>query len=336
MVARLAWLVATLVLGVGAAQAGTLEQVRERGNITCVVSAGMPGLSETGSAGAWSGLFPDFCRAVAAAVFADPARVQFVPITENERLAALRAGEIDILAHPGAWSFSNDTQPGARFVGALYYEGFGLMVPQRLGVATALELSGADICAVEGAPEALHIADYFRRNDMPYRLVRFAQASDALQAYDAGRCDVFAGDIASLDAQREALASPEAHMVLGDVIGVAPLGPAVRTGDPQWARIVRWTLFALIAAEDMGLASDTIDNAAASDSALAQRFIGVDGALGKRLGLDTKWAYNVVTTVGNYRELFARNLGDESPLDRERRLNQLWREGGLLSAPTFH
>jgi general L-amino acid transport system substrate-binding protein len=146
---------------------------------------------------------------------------------------------------------------------------------------------------------------------------------------------VFAGDIASLDAQREMLASPEAHMVLGEVIGIAPLGPAVRTGDPQWADIVRWTLFALIAAEDMGLASDTIDNAAASDSALAQRFIGAEGALGKRLGLDPKWAYNVVATIGNYRELFARNLGDESPLDRERRLNQLWREGGLLSAPTF-
>ncbi len=335
MVARLAWLVATLVLGVGAAQAGTLEQVRERGNITCGVSAGMPGLSETGGAGAWSGLFPDFCRAVAAAVFADPARVRFVPITENKRFDALRAGEIDILAHPGAWSFSNDTETDVRFVGALYHQGFGLMAPRRLGVATALELSGADICAVESAPDALYTAEYFRRHDMPYRLVHFARVSDALQAYDAGRCDVFAGDIASLEARRDTLARPEAHMVLSDVIGVAPLGPAVRAGDPQWARIVRWTLFALIAAEDMGLASDTIDDAAAADSALARRFIGVDGALGQRLGLDPGWAYNVVTTVGNYGELFARNLGNDSPLGRERRLNRLWREGGLLSAPTI-
>lgn len=332
MITRLAWLVMTLVLGIGAAEASTLHQVRDKGVITCGVSAGGPGLSRP-DGGEWTGLFPDFCRAVAAAVFADPAKVTFAPLEKGKAFAALRAGEIDLLARPTAWTFNSDTGHGLRYVGALYYAGYGMMVPRHLGVATALELSGAEICVSEDSPAAMHVADYFRRNNMPLTLVPFAKAGDALQAYDTGRCDVYAGDLASLDARKQQLASPEAHLVLRDVIGVEPLGPAVRRGDPQWIDIVRWTLFALIVAEEMQVNSENIEDALASTSPLARRFVGDDGALGQELGLDPQWAFNIVAMVGNYREVFARNLGEDSALGRERRLNRLWNEGGMLYAP---
>jgi general L-amino acid transport system substrate-binding protein len=321
-----------LVLGIGAAQASTLQQVREKGVVTCGVSAGRPGLSQSDDS-EWTGLFPDFCRAVAAAVFANPAKVTFVPLAKENTFAALRAGEIDLLAQPTAWTFNSDTGHGPRYVGALYHAGYGLMVPRHLGVATALELSGAEICVSEDSPAALHVADYFRRNNMPLTLVPFARAGDALQAYDTGRCDVYAGELASLDAQKQQLDSPEAHLVLPDVIGVEPLGPAVRRGDPHWVDIVRWTLFALITAEEMQLNSENIDDSRASTSPLARRFLGVDGALGQELGLGPRWAFNIVAMVGNYREVFARNLGEDSALGREGRLNRLWNEGGMLSAP---
>ncbi|WP_245410358.1 transporter substrate-binding domain-containing protein [Dichotomicrobium thermohalophilum] len=330
--ARLAWLVMALVLGIGAAQAGTLDKVRDRGAVTCGVSADGPGLSESDGAGNWTGLFPDFCRAVAAAVFADPTRVAFVPIERDAPFEALRAGEIDILASPHAWTFSRDIEAGVRLVGALYYASYGLMVPRRLGVATALELSGADICVTEGGPAALYVADYFRRNNMPHTLVSFANAPDALQAYEAGRCDVYADDLASLDPQRQRLDRADAHLILSDVVGIEPLSPALREGDPQWADIVRWTLFALIAAETLSLNSDNVEDSATSSSPLARGFVGADGD-SRPLGLDPQWAYNIIAMVGNYGELFARNLGEDSPLDGERRLNRLWREGGLLSAP---
>jgi len=333
VVARLAWLVMTLVLGVGAAQAGTLERVRDAGAIKCGVSPEAPGFSVPDGAGEWAGLYPGFCRAVAAAVFADPAKVAFVPVSRGAGFAALRARKIDILADYTAWTLSSDVGQNVRFVGALYHEGHGLMVPRRLGVATALELSGADVCVAKDSSTAMHVADFFRRNAMPYELVTFAAQDEALQAYDAGRCDVYAGRLARLAMHRDGLSSPDEHIVLGDVVGVEPVGPVVRQGDPRWADIVRWTLFAMIGAEALQLTSDTIDDAAASPSPLVRRFAGLDGRLGKRLGLAPNWAANVVRLVGNYGELFNRTVGEDGPLGHERRLNRLWRDGGLLSAP---
>jgi len=331
--ARLAWLVMTLVLGVGGAQAQTLDRVRENGVVTCGVAPDKPGFSASDGAGGWSGLYTDFCRAIAAAVFADPAKVSFIPVSGKEGFAALRAGRIDVLADHTTWTLARDAGDGARFAGALYYEGQGLMVPRRLGVTTVLELSGAEICVAEGSAAAMHVADYFRRQDMPHTLVTFGGAGDALHAYEAGRCDAFGGDLAELQSRRGQLARPEAHLILSDIVGVEPAGPAVRRDDPQWTGIVRWTLFALIGAEELQLTSESIADAATASSPLVGRFAGIDGALGERLGLDNAWAYNIVRMVGNYRELFARNLGEDSALDRDRRLNRLWRDGGMLSAP---
>ncbi len=331
--ARLLWLAMAFVLGGSAAQAGTLEQVREKGAVTCGVSAAdVRGLSVSDGAGNWSGLYIDFCRAVAAAVFADPAKVSFLTVSEEDRFKALRTGEIDILA-PLAWTLGTETGQDLHFAGTLYYEGQGLMAPRRLGVTTALELSGADICVEGGSAAEMHVTDYFRRQNMPVTPVTFANVADALQAYGAGRCDVFAGDLRNMAAHRVQLASPDEHMILSDVIGIEPLGPAVRGGDPRWARVVRWTLFAVIGAEQIGLTSDNIDDAAASSSPLVRHFAGLEGDHGQRLGLDRRWAYNVIAMVGNYAELFARNLGEDSTVDRERHLNRPWSEGGLLSAP---
>lgn len=331
--ARLAWLVLTLGLGIGVAHADTLQQVRHEGALTCGVRAGLPGLSVSNGAGEWSGLFPDFCRAIAAAIFADPSKVTFVRLAEDEAFKALRAGQIDVLAQPTAWTFSRDTGHGVRYVGALYHRGYGLMAPRRLGVATALELSGADICVARDSHAAIHIEDFFHRKNMPFALETFDNTTDALQAYDAGRCDVYAHDLAKLEAQRDRLTRPDDHVVLSDVVGVEPIGPAVRRGDPKWGDIVRWTLFALIGAEELQLASDNVDDAVASGSPLVARFAGVDASSGKQLGLDGAWAYNIIAMVGNYGELFARHLGQDSALGHDRRLNALWRDGGLLIAP---
>ncbi len=326
-------LVAALIAGVSAAQAATLDQVRERGFIQCGVSQGLPGFSTADDSGAWTGIDTDFCRAVAAAVFGDPAKVRFRPLSAKERFTALQSGEVDILSRNTTWTFGRDTSAGLRFVGVIYYDGQGFMVRRRLGVTSALELSGAEICTNTGTTTELNIADYFRVHKMPYTVVAFEKSDEAVQAYDGGRCDVYTSDISGLNAQKAKLTTPSEHMLLPEVISKEPLGPAVRQDDPQWINIVRWTLFALIGAEELGLTSGNIDDALDSNSPAIRRFAGVDGDLGGKIGLDARWAFNIVKMVGNYGELFARNLGSDSPLQLERGLNRLWTEGGLLYAP---
>jgi len=320
-------------LGAGTAQAATLDQVREKGFIQCGVSQGLPGFSTADDTGAWTGIDTDFCRAVAAAVFADPAKVKFTPLSAKERFTALQSGEVDILSRNTTWTFSRDTDAGLRFAGTLYYDGQGFMVPRRLGVTSALELSGAEVCTNTGTTTELNIADYFRLHNMPYTLVAFEKSDEAVQAYDAGRCDVYTSDMSGLNAQKAKLANPSEHILLPEVISKEPLGPAVRQGDPQWINIVRWTLFALINAEELGLSTETVDDALGSESPAMRRILGVDGNLGAKIGLEKDWAYNIIKKVGNYGELFARNLGEDSPLELERGLNRLWTEGGLLYAP---
>ena len=331
--ARALVLAAGFLLSVAAAQAATLDQVREKGFIQCGVSQGLPGFSTADDTGEWTGIDTDFCRAVAAAVFGDPAKVKFTPLSAKERFTALQSGEVDILARNTTWTFSRDTDAGLRFVGVLYYDGQGFMARRKLGVTSALELSGAEICTNTGTTTELNVADYFRQHNMPYTIVAFEKSDEAVQAYDAGRCDVYTSDMSGLNAQKAKLTNPSEHMLLPEVISKEPLGPAVRQGDPQWINVVRWTLFALIGAEELGLTSDNIDDALTSDSPAVRRFVGVDGNLGGKIGLDRKWAYNAVKLVGNYGELFARNLGTDSPLQLERSLNRLWTQGGLLYAP---
>jgi len=333
VMARVALLAVLLVLSIGAAQAATLDQVREKGFIQCGVSQGLPGFSSADDTGAWTGIDTDFCRAVAAAVFADPAKVKFTPLSAKERFTALQSGEVDILARNTTWTFSRDTDAGLRFVGVLYYDGQGFMVRRQLGVTSALELSGAEICTNTGTTTELNVADYFRLHNMPYTLVAFEKSDEAVQAYDAGRCDVYTSDMSGLTAQKAKLTTPSEHMLLPEVISKEPLGPAVRQGDPQWINIVRWTLFALIAAEELGLTSENVDDALDSQSPTVRRLLGVDGNLGGKIGLEEKWAYNAIKMVGNYGELFARNLGVDSALALERGLNRLWTDGGLLYAP---
>ncbi|MFP3921357.1 MAG: amino acid ABC transporter substrate-binding protein [Dichotomicrobium sp.] len=331
--ARLILLVAALLFGISAAQAATLDDVREKGYIQCGVSQGLPGFSSADDSGRWTGIDTDFCRAVAAAVFGDPSKVRFTPLSAKERFTAIQSGEVDILSRNTTWTFSRDTDAGLRFVGVLYYDGQGFMVPRRLGVTSALELSGAEICTNTGTTTELNVADYFRVQNMPYKIVAFEKSDEAVQAYDAGRCDVYTSDMSGLTAQKAKLTNPSKHMLLPEVISKEPLGPAVRQGDPQWVNIVRWTLFALIGAEELGLSSQNIDDAMDSESPAMRRFLGLEGNLGGKVGLEKDWAYNAVKMVGNYGELFARNLGENSPLDLERGLNRLWTNGGLLYAP---
>lgn len=329
------WLVAgVLFSGLAAsANAGTLDDVKAKGYVQCGVSQGLPGFSTTDDDGKWTGLDVDFCRAVAAAIFNDPEKVKFTPLSAKERFTALQSGEIDLLSRNTTWSMSRDTGLGIRFVGTLYYDGQGFMVRKKLGVSSALELSGAEICANTGTTTELNVADYFRLHNMPYSIVAFEKSDEAVQAYDAGRCDVYTSDLSGLTAQKAKLTNPDEHMILPEVISKEPLGPAVRQGDDQWINVVRWTLFALINAEELGITSSNVKEMAQSSSPVVQRFLGSDGDMGEKLSLSREWAYNIVAHVGNYAEIYERNLGAGGPLKLERGINKLWNKGGILYAP---
>jgi len=329
--ARFIWLL-ILVLDAGAAQAGTLSNVREAGEIRCGLTPQTPGFAISDGAGTWRGMDADFCRAVAAAVFGDAAKVAFTAVSEAQGPAALRSGQIDVLARE-SWTFRDEAGTGVRVVGALFYDAYGFMVPRQLGVTSALELSGAEICVHDNGVASLVVSDYFHRRNMPHTIVNFETADAAVQAYDAGRCDAYGGTLRALAAHATALSDPDAHIQLSDEIAVEPRGPAVRAGDGDWASIVRWTLFALINAEALGLTSVTVADAGEDSSALVQRFLALEEETGDRFGLTTGWARDVVASVGNYGEIYARNLGAASETGLERGVNRLWRDGGLMTAP---
>jgi general L-amino acid transport system substrate-binding protein len=316
----------------GPAAADTLATVKERGKVSCGVSQGVAGFSAPDSSGNWAGFDVDFCRAVAAAALGDPDKVSYVPLSTKERFTALQSGTVDLLSRQTTWTLSRDAGQGMLFAGTAYYDGQGFMVRRDLGVDSALKLSGATVCAEQGTTTEQNVADYFSANKLTYEPVVIDSAEGIIKAFETGRCDVYTTDASALYAQRLKLADPDAFTVLPEIISKEPLGPAVRQGDDKWFAIVRWTLFALIEAEELGLTQKTVEAGVESPNPAVRRFLGADGNNGQQLGLEPRWAYNVVSAVGNYGEMFERNLGQESALKIDRGLNRLWNAGGLMYA----
>ena len=316
-----------------AASAATLDDVKAKGFIQCGVSQGLPGFSNPDSAGNWSGLDVDLCRAMAAAVFGDANAVKFTPLSAKERFTALQSGEVDVLSRNTTWTATRDTSLGLNFAGVNYYDGQGFMVRKDLGVSSALELSGASVCTNTGTTTELNVADYFRANNMEYEVVAFEKADEVVGAYDSGRCDVYTTDASGLYAQRLKLTNPTEHMVLPEIISKEPLGPVVRQGDDQWFNIARWTLNAMINAEELGVTSGNVGDMMGSANPAIKRLLGEEGSYGEYLGLSKDWAVNVIKQVGNYEESFNRNVGPDTPLGISRGVNALWSKGGILYAP---
>ena len=316
-----------------AASAATLDDVKAKGFIQCGVSQGLPGFSNPDSAGNWSGLDVDLCRAMAAAVFGDANAVKFTPLSAKERFTALQSGEVDVLSRNTTWTATRDTSLGLNFAGVNYYDGQGFMVRKDLGVSSALELSGASVCTNTGTTTELNVADYFRANNMEYEVVAFEKADEVVGAYDSGRCDVYTTDASGLYAQRLKLTNPTEHMVLPEIISKEPLGPVVRQGDDQWFNITRWTLNAMINAEELGVTSGNVGDMMGSANPAIKRLLGEEGSYGEYLGLSKDWAVNVIKQVGNYEESFNRNVGPDTPLGISRGVNALWSKGGILYAP---
>ncbi|CCD85110.1 General L-amino acid-binding periplasmic protein AapJ [Bradyrhizobium sp. ORS 285] len=321
------------VLASVGAQAETLKTVKDRGMLACGVSQGLPGFSNPDDKGNWTGLDVDVCRAIAAAIFNDPTKVKFVPLSAKDRFTALQSGEVDVLSRNTTWTLSRDTSLGANFAGITYYDGQGFMVKKALKVNSALELNSASVCVQTGTTTEQNLADYFKANKMKYEVIAFAGADETVKAYESGRCDVFTTDVSGLYAERLKLSNPADHVVLPEVISKEPLGPMVRHGDDQWFDIVKWTLFGLITAEEMGVTQANVDEMAKSDKPDFKRAFGTDGNLGEQLGLTKDWFSRIVKAVGNYGEMYDRNVGANSKLQIARGLNQLWNKGGLQYAP---
>lgn len=312
----------------------TLDSVRAKGFIQCGVSQGLPGFSNPDDKGNWTGIDVDYCRAVAAAVLGDPSKVKYIPLSAKQRFTALQSGEIDLLSRNTTWTQTRDSALGLHFVGVTYYDGQGFLVRKDLGIKSARELGGATVCINSGTTTELNAADYFRANGMAFNTVVFEKSDEVVAAYDAGRCDVYTTDQSGIYAQRTKLKNPNAHVVLPEIISKEPLGPVVRQGDDEWFNVARWTLYAMINAEELGLTSANVakKRAAAKDPAI-RRFLGLEGTMGKNLGLKPGWAFDIVQKVGNYGEVFERNLGAKTRLKIARGLNRLWNNGGIQYAP---
>jgi general L-amino acid transport system substrate-binding protein len=330
-------LVLTLAFAAGlsmeAASAQTLKTVQDRGMVSCGVSQGLPGFSSPDDKGNWTGLDVDVCRAIAAAIFNDPAKVKFVPLSAKDRFTALQSGEIDVLSRNTTWTLSRDTSLGANFTGVTYYDGQGFLVKKSLKVNSALELNSASVCVQTGTTTEQNLADYFKGNNMKYEVIAFGTADETVKAYESGRCDVFTSDVSQLYAERLKLSNPADHAVLPEVISKEPLGPMVRHGDDQWFDLVKWVLFAMVDAEEMGVTQKNVDEMAKSDKPEFKRAFGTDGNLGEQLGVTKDWVLRIVKAVGNYGEAFDRNVGAGSKLGIARGLNQLWNKGGIQYAP---
>lgn len=324
--------VAVALTFTGVANAGTLDDVKSKGFVQCGVSQGLPGFSNVDDAGNWTGIDVDVCRAVAAAVFGDADKVKYTPLSAKVRFTALTSGEIDMLSRNTTETLSRDMQHG-EFIGVNYYDGQGLMVRKSLGVKSALELGGASVCTNTGTTTELNIADYFRTNNLEYELVAFELADEVVAAYDAGRCDVYTTDASGLYAQRTKLAQPDEHVVLPEIISKEPLGPVVRHGDSKWEDLVRWSLNAMIVAEELGITSSNVDDMKSANNPEVKRLLGEEKEFGSDLGVTNDWAYNIIKQVGNYGESFERNVGLNTPLGIARGLNAQWKDGGLLYAP---
>ena len=316
-----------------AASAATLDTVKQRGSLACGVSQGLPGFSDRDAQQKWSGFDVDFCRAVAAAVLGDPDKVTYAPLNASERFDALRAGKIDLLSRNSSWTFDREASLGLLFAAILYHDGQGFMVLRKPQITSALELDKASVCVQTGTTSELNLADFFRANAMTYAPHAFETSAEAIKALEGGACDVFTTDQSALYAERLTLKKPAEAVILPDVISKEPLGPVVRADDIAWFNIVKWVAFALVNAEELGIDSHDIKQALASTKPDARRFTGAEGDFGAKLGLDNAWAINAVKAVGNYAEMFERNIGSGSKLAIPRGMNQLWSMGGVLYAP---
>jgi len=336
---RRVWFLVTVVLGTvlalastaAFAQQSTLDLVRARGHLVCGVNNGLPGFGYLDSDGRWSGFDIDYCRAVAAAVLGDPNAVEFVPLTAAERFIALQTGEIDVLIRNATWTLVRDTDLGLNFAPVTFFDGQGFMVPRDLGVTSLEDLAGASICVTSGTTTELNLADAFRARGLPFTPVVFEEIDTVYRAYEQGRCDAVTSDKSQLAGMRALFANPDEHVILEPTISKEPLAPAVRHGDDQWYDIVSWVVDAVFFAEEVGVTSQNID-AFTSEDPEVQRFLGITGDFGEKLGLDNQWVYRIIKQVGNYGEIYERNI---SPLGIPRGLNAQWRDGGLIYARPF-
>jgi general L-amino acid transport system substrate-binding protein len=319
--------------GIASAQTKTLDTVKSRGSQSCGVNVGLAGFSQPDDKGNWTGLDVDYCKAIAAAVLGDATKVKYVPTTAKERFTALQSGEIDVLIRNTTWTTARDSSLGLIFAGVNYYDGQGFMVKGSLGVKTAKELNGATVCVQTGTTTELNLADYFKANKMTYKPVVFEKLDETLQAYLAGRCDVYTTDQSGLYSVRVQQPKPEDHLVLPEIISKEPLGPSVRQGDDQWLTVVKWVHYALLNAEEAGITQANVAEMVNSTNPEIKRIVGKDGELGKGLGLPNDFVVSIVKAVGNYGELFERNVGSGSRLKIARGLNKLWNNGGLQYAP---
>jgi general L-amino acid transport system substrate-binding protein len=325
-------LAASLTASAASAQA-TLNNVKQKGFLTCGSNVGLAGFGVPDAQGNWTGLDVDLCRAVAAAVFNDATKVRFIPLSAKDRFTALQSGEVDVLVRNTTWTMSRDTQLGLDFTGVNYYDGQGFLVRKKLGVASAKELNGASVCTQQGTTTELNLADFFRANNLKYEVVAFATAAETFDAYNSGRCDAFTTDASGLYSERLKAANPDEHIVLPEIISKEPLGPSVRHGDNQWGDIVRWTHYAMINAEELGVTKANVDQMTKNDNPEIKRMLGSEGKFGEAIGLTNDWAYRIIKHVGNYGEIFEKNVGQGSQLKIQRGQNALWTKGGLQYAP---
>ncbi len=322
------------LLVLGAAQASTLEDVKKRDKLLCGVNAGLQGFAQKDEAGVWAGFDVDYCKAVAAATLGDAAKVEFVAATVADRFDKLAKGEIDILARNTTWTMERETKWPLRFVGVSYHDGQGFLMKTLMGVTSVFNMSSAAICVVKGTTNQANVDDFFRERDMAYTALSFDTSDEAIKAYDEGKCDAYTADQSQLYAVRQRVAKPDDHIILPEVISKEPLGPVVRADDAQWFNIARWTLFALVNAEELELRAANIDDETAnSKKPGVRRLLGAEGTFGTDLGLDNAWAARAIKAVGSYGEIFDRNLGAGSKLGIERGLNALWSNNGILYAP---
>ncbi len=326
---------AALASGAASAQS-TLQQVKDRGKLICGVNTGLVGFAAPDANGNWEGFDIAFCRAVAAAVLGDPQAVDFVPTTGQTRFTALASGEVDLLSRNTTWTFTRDVDLKFEFAGINYYDGQGFLVPKSLGVTSAKDLDGATVCIQTGTTTELNLADYFRKNGMSYEPVAFETNAEGQQQYLAGACDTYTTDASGLAATRASFENPGDHVVLPEIISKEPLGPLVRHGDNEWGDIVRWTLNALIAAEEYGVTSANVEElASGTNNPEVKLLLGTEGGFGEMMGLDADWAKRTIAAVGNYGEIFEKNIGENTPIGLARGLNAQWTDGGLLYSPPF-
>lgn len=323
------------LFGAYSADATTLETIRSRGHVLCGVGQDQPGFAQIDEERQRSGIDVEFCSALAAAIFGKREAVKFWPLSSNEGFKSLQSGDVDVLAHATAWTLSRDTELGAHFAGVLFYDGQGFLVHRGNAVTSVLELSGASVCALPGAAGEQAVAEFFGAKGMPFHKVTKANWDDLVMTYTAGSCTVLTGDITALALVRSKLAKPDDHIILPELIKKEPLGPAVRDDDEQWFEVVRWTLMALVAAEELGLSSTNVDAKRTSTIPQVRRFLGLEANLGQALGLTRDWAYQIVKNVGNYGEVYEKTVGAELPMKMKRGLNGLWTSGGLMYSMPF-